>query len=202
MDNAPWFSHDWSRKALRNNQRMTGKSLGLILKMSPRALQRRVPLSLAPVILTVPFRRVPLRHSHPNMVHRIESSGAVVDMDMATPLMNQALSAVGCDFHPLLIAEEKSGSCETHFGVADVVVVSISASLGDGCALFAAVAAVGVAVGMLLAMLLLLCLHRASQWKALCCRTPFLLSYHPPSILIYGVYCLPRSCPPLHHSQQ
>ncbi|CAN0080814.1 unnamed protein product, partial [Ectocarpus sp. 12 AP-2014] len=53
--------------------------------------------------------RVPLRHSHPNMVHHIESSGAVVDMDMATPLMNQALSAVGCDFHPLLIAEEKSG---------------------------------------------------------------------------------------------
>ncbi|CBJ48587.1 dicer-like 3 [Ectocarpus siliculosus] len=47
--------------------------------------------------------RVPLRHSHPNMVHHIESSGAVVDMDMATPLMNQALSAVGCDFHPLLI---------------------------------------------------------------------------------------------------
>ncbi|CAM9431800.1 unnamed protein product [Ectocarpus fasciculatus] len=36
------------------------------------------------------------------MVHHIESSGAVVDMDMATPLMNQALSAVGCDFHPLL----------------------------------------------------------------------------------------------------
>lgn len=69
------------------------------------------------------------------MVHHIESSGAVVDMDMATPLMNQALSAVGCDFHPLLVTEEKSGLCETPFGVAGVVVVDVSASMGDGCVL-------------------------------------------------------------------
>ncbi|CAM9952259.1 unnamed protein product [Scytosiphon promiscuus] len=54
-------------------------------------------------------KRVPLRHSHPNMVHRIESTGAVVDMDMSTPLMKAALGSLGCDFQPLLIAEEITG---------------------------------------------------------------------------------------------
>lgn len=59
-------------------------------------------------------RRVPLRHSHPNMVHRIPSSGAVVDMDMSTPLMYEALTALGCDYHPLLVVEERS-PCERLF---------------------------------------------------------------------------------------
>lgn len=75
-----------------------------------------------------PVRMVPLRHSHPNLVHTIESSGAVVDMDMATALMNQALGSIGCDFHPLLIAEEKTSECErgaSSLSAVVVVVVSI-----------------------------------------------------------------------------
>lgn len=36
----------------------------------------------------------------------------MVDMDMSTPLMKQVLGSMGCDFYPLLIAEEKMGECE------------------------------------------------------------------------------------------
>ena len=58
------------------------------------------------VLVFLLYRRVPLRQAHPNMVHRIERSGAVVDMDMATCLLFKTLSAVGCDFHPLLVVED------------------------------------------------------------------------------------------------
>lgn len=50
---------------------------------------------------------MPLRLSHPKMVHYMPASDAVVDMDMAMHLLHHALSALGCDFHPLLVVEEK-----------------------------------------------------------------------------------------------
>lgn len=40
------------------------------------------------------------------MVHKIESSGAIVDMDMSTSLLFDALSAMGCDYNPLLVVED------------------------------------------------------------------------------------------------
>ncbi|CAN0435177.1 unnamed protein product, partial [Laminaria digitata] len=51
--------------------------------------------------------RVPLRMSHPSMVHKIASTSAVVDMDISTSLMRAALSTIMSDFQPLLIAEER-----------------------------------------------------------------------------------------------
>lgn len=45
--------------------------------------------------------------SHPSMVHKIPSTSAVVDMDISTSLMRAALAVIGCDFQPLLIAEER-----------------------------------------------------------------------------------------------
>lgn len=56
--------------------------------------------------MCVCFRRVPLRQAHPGMVYKIESSGAIVDMDMSTSLLFDALSAMGCDYHPLLVVED------------------------------------------------------------------------------------------------
>ncbi|CAM9924340.1 unnamed protein product, partial [Sphacelaria rigidula] len=51
-------------------------------------------------------RRVPLRLTYPRMVHVVEKSGAVVDMDMSMALLHEALAALGCDFHPLLVVDE------------------------------------------------------------------------------------------------
>lgn len=77
----------------------------------PRSLKLHAEVAIHPPLL-LHSSTVPLRHSHPRMVHVIESTGAVVDMDMSTGLMNMVLGVMGCDFHPLLITEEKSSERE------------------------------------------------------------------------------------------
>ncbi|CAM9116144.1 unnamed protein product [Choristocarpus tenellus] len=46
-------------------------------------------------------KRIPFRQMYPTMVHEVDGTGAIVDMDMAIPLLHETLYSLGCDFLPL-----------------------------------------------------------------------------------------------------
>ncbi|CAN0374646.1 unnamed protein product [Discosporangium mesarthrocarpum] len=51
---------------------------------------------------------VPMQHQFPNLVYRVNLTEAVLDMDIAVPLLYETLKALGCNFMPLFQVEELS----------------------------------------------------------------------------------------------